>query len=204
MHRTRSIDVLLNAAEEELEKIREFYGESAVSRNPSDRLLVAIKTYCEHLRSALDYVAHDIQQRCCPGAKPKAHVYFPIAKTPSDFDSAVRAWCPGLKSTCPQVWSQLESVQPYKGNENEWLETFRQLTNEVKHRDLVAHEYREEPVREGIPDGLGPVVFRVSAEEQGRPYDSWVEFLLRDSGKNSLLFLGGCRTDIWLLIDELL
>jgi hypothetical protein len=204
MRRIRSIDILLKAAEEELEKIRQLYGDSAVSRKPSDSLLVAIKTFCEHLRSALDYVAHDIQHRCCPGTKPKAHVYFPITETPSKFSAAVEKWCPGLKSTCPQVWNHLESVQPYKGKENEWLETFRRLSNDVKHSDLVAHEYRDEPVREGVADGLGPVVFRVSAEEQEKPYDSWVEFILRDSGKNSLLFLMGCKTDIGLLIDELL
>ena len=95
-------------------------------------------------------------------------------------------------------------MQPYKSRENEWLEVFRRLSNEVKHRDLVTHEYREEPAQEGIVDSLGPVVFLVSATEQGLPHDSWVEFLFKDSGNNFLLFLLGCKTDIWLLIDELL
>jgi hypothetical protein len=203
MSRIQSISTLLDAAEAEEGKIRQCYEESAAQRVASDRLKVSIKTFLEHLRSALDYQAHDIQDRFCPKADPKAKVYFPITSNSDGFKSHIGKWCPCLQQNGPRVWKCLESVQPYQGKDKEWLRQFNLLVNESKHRDLVVHEHREEPVSEGVADRLGPVVFRVPALEQDRLHDSWVEFRFADTGENSLLFLMNCRINVGLLMLDL-
>lgn len=203
MPRTQSISALLDAAEAEEDQIHQLYEESAARRIASDRLKVSIKSFLEHLRSALDYQAHDIQERYCPKANPKAKVYFPITLSPEAFKSHVGQWCPCLQQSAPKIWQYLESVQPYQGKGKEWIGRFNLLVNESKHRDLVVHEYREEPVCEGVADGLGPVAFRVPALEQDKSHDSWVEFLFADTRENSLLFLMNCRPNIGLLMLDL-
>jgi hypothetical protein len=49
----------------------------------------------------------------------------------------MREWFPGLDSADPDLWSYLESIQPYHGAGTEWMGEFNQVNNENKHSALV-------------------------------------------------------------------
>ena len=60
---------LLDAADASLPAIETLYGKSLASREIYPCLLIRIKNFLENLRSALDYAAREIFERCCSKAK---------------------------------------------------------------------------------------------------------------------------------------
>jgi len=44
---------------------------------------------------------------------------------------------PNLEVASPDLYSYLESIQPYKSGNNKWLGLFNKVNNENKHGDLV-------------------------------------------------------------------
>jgi len=134
--RTKSVSALLQRADTQLASIRGIYEKSLYDKHVDDALKVDIKNLCENLRSALDYIAHDVREKHCPSAGANARFYFPILPNATTFTQKTAQWFPGLVTAAPNVYAFLESVQPFH-NGYEWLGLFNRLNNENKHGDLV-------------------------------------------------------------------
>ena len=156
--RQASIEVLLNRCEADLATIEGDYNDSLHRREVRPKLQVDIKNFCENLRSVLDYLAHDIRERHCPAADPKARFYFPIIDDPKAFEGQVKKWYPGLDTAAPELWKYLGSIQPYHSG-FAWLAAFNKVNNENKHGNLVPQTRTEtEQVRVSTP-GVGTVTW---------------------------------------------
>lgn len=142
MSRQSDISALLAKADGQLAQIVREY-ESSLHKQTIDALLrVDIKNYCENLRSVLDYLAHDIREKFCPTANPKARFYFPILPDATQFSSQSTQWFPGLQIASPALWSELERCQPYQAGQS-WLGHINKLNNENKHGALVPQTRQE-------------------------------------------------------------
>jgi|SRR5712671_3444531 len=134
--RKASIDALLEHADTELAKIEAEYQESLHAKSIDTAMRIDIKNLCENLRSALDYLAHEVRESFCQQARGDAKFYFPILPDKATFDVRVDQWYPGLRSAAPSVVAYLEAVQPYQKG-FEWLGYLNKVNNENKHGDLV-------------------------------------------------------------------
>jgi len=144
MKRENNIYALLDRSDRDFIALNEAYRASLSAQAISDELQIDIKNLCGNLRSALDYLAADIREKCCPTANPKKHFYFPVLPTASDFSARASDWFPGLATSQPTIWALLESIQPYQPGQ-EWLGQFNRLNNENKHKDLVPQTRVETP-----------------------------------------------------------
>ena len=135
--RRDSIEALLKQCDEDIVSIEQEYNSSLDRQKIATDLQVKIKSFCEHLRSALDYVAHDIREKYCKDADPGMRFYFPILLSRSEFESQTNKWYPKLDGRVPDLWAYLESVQPYH-QDYVWLGVFNRINNENKHGNLVA------------------------------------------------------------------
>lgn len=140
--RKTNIDALLSKAQDQLKAIRAEYDRSLHAQKIDPALKIDIKNLCENLRSALDYIAHDIREKHCPAANPKDRFYFPILPDAQTFAKQANQWFPGLAAACPAVWTLLESIQPYQLG-YQWLGRFNRLNNENKHGNLVEQTRKE-------------------------------------------------------------
>lgn len=136
------MNALLQRADAQLASIKAMYEKSLHEKQVDDALRVDIKNLCENLRSALDYVAHDIREKHCPSASTTDRFYFPILPNAATFSQKAAQWFPGLPTAAPDVYAFLESVQPYQ-NRFAWLGLFNRLNNENKHGDLVEQSRTE-------------------------------------------------------------
>ncbi len=137
MSRQQSINAQIKRAEDMLPKIEAEYNNSLHKQQIQEDLKLDIQTFCGHLRSALDYIAHDIVEKYCPNAKSGNRLYFPITDNNTSFKKRMTDSYPDLQTNCPDLYSFLESVQPYLKDENKWLSQFNEINNENKHNDLV-------------------------------------------------------------------
>jgi len=140
MSRKTDIEALLQRAEKTLPKINAGYDKALHSKEISADLRIDIKDYFGNLRSVLDYLAHDLVDKHCPGADPKDNLYFPIRADQVSFDKAMQKSYPDLKTNCKPAYDILEELQPFKKPENIWLTNFNKLNNENKHDRLVAQK----------------------------------------------------------------
>jgi len=141
-NRESNIHALLKRCRSDIADIEREYRESLAQKKVGADLQVDIKNLCENLRSVLDYLAHDVRESHCPGAKAGQRFYFPIFDSRPVFEGQASKWFPDLKANAPDVWDELERAQPYHSG-NEWLGKFNQLNNENKHRNLVAQTRTE-------------------------------------------------------------
>jgi hypothetical protein len=132
--RTKSVNALIQRAESQLTTVRSAYQKSLHEKHVEDSLKIDTKNLCENLRSALDYVAHDIREKHCSTATGK--FYFLILPNASAYAGQMAQWYPGLQTTAPNLYALLESIQPYKSG-YAWLGLFNRLNNENKHGNLV-------------------------------------------------------------------
>lgn len=183
MSRRSSIKTLLAESEQQFEEIQQRYVSSVQSRQLDPVIGVRIKNYCENLRSVLDYLAHEIRERCSPSRGTKRY-YFPIFERKRCFDKSVRKWFPDLKTSCPDVLAYLYSVQPLRHRSpppyRRWLWHFNRLNNAGKHDDLVIHTQRQAP-----PEGSGRLGAAAVRDGSGR----WTEFRFKLPKKNALMLL---------------
>lgn len=135
--RQEDVQALLTQAREQLREVEGKYQSSLTMKYISLDLKVKIKNLCENLRSVLDYVAHDIRETKCSQPKESDRFYFPILPDRKQFESKMREWFPGLDSAVPDLWSYLESIQPYHGAQTEWLGQLNRVNSENKHSALV-------------------------------------------------------------------
>lgn len=99
---------------------------------------VMLKNVLENLRSALDYLAHDISEELAriPGGRAAPEkLYFPYGLRENHFLIGVRKNFPTLRDAKPQVFEAILEIQPFQSGEN-WLFDLCTLTNEAKHRNL--------------------------------------------------------------------
>lgn len=135
--RQADIQALLKHAREQFREVEAKYQASLTAKSVSFDLKVKIKNLCENLRSVLDYLAHDIRETRCSQPKENDRFYFPILPDKKQFESKMEEWFPGLDSVEPDLWSYLESIQPYHGVQTEWLGQLNRVNNENKHSALV-------------------------------------------------------------------
>ncbi len=178
MKRKGDIAALLAKSEQQLNEILKAYDSSLQQQAIAAPLLVDIKNYCENLRSVLDYLAHEIREKYCPGANPKDRFYFPIFPDATQFAAQAGKWFPGLASSASRVWAALESCQPYQPA-FAWLGLFNKVNNENKHGALVPQTRQE----------LGT---QVKAEIQGGGSVAWNPSSVRFGAGVSI---GGVRVD---------
>ena len=120
----------------DLKNIEQQYEEALSGKKIPTSLQIDVKNFMENLRSALDYMAHDIYEailkpeRDKSGKKEIERIYFPYGKTESDFKSALGSSLPELKSLNPKIFALVEDVQPHKYNED-WLYQFCRIVNEI-------------------------------------------------------------------------
>jgi hypothetical protein len=136
--RKTDIEALLKRAETTLKKISSEYDNSLHTKTVSAELRIDIKDYFSNLRSILDYIAHCIVDKYCPEANPRNKLYFPIRADHNGFETEMNKSYPYLISNNKTIYDILESIQPFKKDENIWLTFFNKLNNENKHERLVA------------------------------------------------------------------
>jgi hypothetical protein len=129
--RKTDIEALLKRAETTLKRISSEYDNSLHTKTVSAELRIDIKDYFSNLRSILDYIAHCIVDKYCPEANPRNKLYFPIRADHNGFETEMNKSYPYLISNNKTIYDILESIQPYKKDENKWLTFFNKLNNET-------------------------------------------------------------------------
>ncbi|MEX0749605.1 MAG: hypothetical protein WD359_02260 [Dehalococcoidia bacterium] len=163
LERRSQIAALLAAARNDLRPIEAKYRSSLSSQGIDYDLQIAIKNLLENLRSALDYVAHEIRDVHCPAANKNARLYFPICPSKSSFAADL----PDLEVNRPAIVGYLASIQPYGEPKWQWLEAFVLLTNENKHHHLVPQTRTERVRVKATRSGAGEVSWDPSSVRFG-------------------------------------
>jgi hypothetical protein len=208
MQRASSIGALLKRATADSSELHAAYEASLHAKHVSDELRVQIKSIFENLRSCFDYMAQDIFDSKCAGAKKPSRLCFPIRQSAPEFQQAIASDFPGLALAAPAVVATIEAIQPYN---DPWLGKFNKLNNHNKHQDLAAQtrsEARHVKVSRG--DGAvswGPgVTFGSGVSVMGVPIDhrtqmpvpnnvvqtevvTWVDFRFSEVDESVLVFV---------------
>jgi hypothetical protein len=146
MNRKEDVETLLKAVEEQHFLIKLKYNEALTNKKIEIR--VYVKNLMENLRSALDYMAHDIYESICKpprassGQPDPRNIYFPYAKNEADFKSRLNKNLPDLESISKPIHDIIFSIQPFKCGDN-WLYNFCEILNHKKHERLVPQERHE-------------------------------------------------------------
>lgn len=140
--RKEQVSDLIEHAENDLNSISADYNKGLKERAIPPALQIDIKNYMENLRSALDYMAHDIYEqqiashRATTGQHEIKNIYFPYGQTENDFKSGVGSSLPDLYAVSQDLYDIIEEIQPYKTGDN-WLYEFCSTLNENKHDNLT-------------------------------------------------------------------
>ena len=116
---------------------------NAYSDNQIKELVrVKVKSILEHLRSCLDYLAHDIYEKVYLNTDIKNQdssnlkIYFPYGKTNNSFEKNLSRNFTDLKIKNSEIYSLIASVQLFSCG-NDWLYNLCNLTNNNKHNALT-------------------------------------------------------------------
>ncbi|MBN2548376.1 MAG: hypothetical protein JXB15_04405 [Anaerolineales bacterium] len=145
-NRRSDVDTVLIEATRQHTMIRQGY-ERALQDKSLD-LRVPVKNLMENLRSALDYMAHDVYIACCQavrranGKPDPRKIYFPYGRTEEDFIKRVGDWLPNLGTNSPEVYRILLSIQPFSCGDS-WLYDLCTILNTNKHDHLTAQTRME-------------------------------------------------------------
>ncbi|HQH17986.1 MAG TPA: hypothetical protein PKZ43_00410 [Bacteroidales bacterium] len=140
--RKNDVNALIEHAKNDFENIKNQYSKALDETSISSTLQINIKNFMENLRSALDYLAHDIYEKhIAPyrktNGKPEIiKIFFPYGKTENDFKSGVGSSLPDLKIVSIKLYEIIEAIQPYKIGDN-WLYDFCKILNDKKHNTLT-------------------------------------------------------------------
>jgi hypothetical protein len=152
--RLADIHELLNQVEVDL-SVLEAEVEAAKGGNDIETLpRVLVKSCLEHLRSALDYAAHEVAEKYLGLNADEKKIYFPYGKTEEEFQKSLNRNLPGISEDLRTI---IESLQPHRSGA-EWLLELCEHTNFNKHRALTRQERKQsEPsTRVGNLIELGP------------------------------------------------
>ncbi len=136
----RALGALLTSTHANTARFLDRYLRPNIDPAELDGLRVDLKNLLENHRSALEYTAHHIADRCAPKL-PSTKVQFPIAKssdTATTFALKLDQWFPCLGTSVPKVRDDLLSIQEFNGEL--WLRQLADLTNFNKHRSLSVQE----------------------------------------------------------------
>jgi hypothetical protein len=164
MDRKKDTTSIIDAAIKQHREILASY-EIALSNKSMD-LRVPVKNVMENLRSALDYMAHDIYEVCCQPIRKKSglpdpfNIYFPYGRTEPDFKSRIGSSLPGLATTCPPVYDLLISIQLFACGDK-WLYDLCSILNENKH-DRLTEQVRTENQTHTVQGPYGSVTIPVN------------------------------------------
>jgi len=159
MSRRTDTATIIAASKKQYEAIRSDY-DRALQDHSLD-LRIPVKNLMENLRSALDYMAHDVYDSCCKpfrAATSKSdprNIYFPYGQTDKDFKSGLGSSLPDLQSQSPAVYQLIESLQPFRSNDS-WLYDLCTILNENKHDKLTA-QVRSEVETYSVKSDYGSV-----------------------------------------------
>ncbi len=135
MSRYNDIQAHLKVARASLATIQKRYQSSLEAKEIDPQLKIEIKNYLENLRSVLDYLASEINERYCV---KRTRAYFPTScKDSQTFHKHMNRYFPGLEATRKDLFTELESYQPYACNAPESLSLFATLVNQNKHDRLT-------------------------------------------------------------------
>ena len=222
MKRAVSIEALLRKAAADFADLKRAYESSLAQKHVSEDLKVSIKNIFENLRSCLDYLAQDVFETHCRGAKKPDRLYFPIRSTPPEFQQAITKDFPGLPVASKSAYDIIEAAQPYHAP---WLGWFNKLNNHNKHQDLV-EQTRTEARRVTVSRGEGSVswgpgvTFGGGVSVMGVPIDPrtqmpvpntvattevavWVDFRFREIDQSVLPFLDASLQNVNELFTKL-
>jgi hypothetical protein len=94
MKRAASIEALIRKSREGLADLKKAYETSLHELVIRDDLKVDIKNIFENLRSCLDFLAQELFEAFCKGAKKPAKLYFPIRQTSAESAQAISVIIP--------------------------------------------------------------------------------------------------------------
>lgn len=193
--RSDRVLALLDFAEKQLKEIATEY-ESAVGLEQVPLALsIKVKNYCENLRSALDYLAHQVFESLQPTRDIPKTLSFPMSWRKSKAEAAIEKQFPGLKETRPKLWRIISDFQPYRKN-NSRLRHFLSVVNDSKHWDLVPQRSVKAPFHSQASRQLGPVAWRSEATGE------WVTFRFRGLNENAYWILLFMHQEIRELVDS--
>ncbi|CAM3517303.1 hypothetical protein BS639_08905 [Rouxiella silvae] len=111
-----------------------------------------VKTILEHLRSSLEYLAHDINDNF---SKPNEKIfYFPFGNERLVFEESVKRNMPLLKDEFSIVYELISDLQPFSCGDD-WLTIMCKLTNQAKHTKPIG--ILEEEVTESVLISAGGI-----------------------------------------------
>jgi len=132
--RKEDIKAIIDKAKATFPMIKKWYDESLHQQEISHKLKVEIKNYLENLRSVLDYLASEINERYCI---KKTKAYFPMScEDATAYSLFMKRHFPGLKDNNKSLYNLLESYQPYAPKASSTLSSFGVLVNKNKHEEL--------------------------------------------------------------------
>lgn len=164
MNRKSDVDSILVVATQQYHTVLQGY-ERAL-RDKSLDLRVHVKNLMENLRSALDYMAHDIYESSCQPARiargqpDLKNIYFPYGKIETDFKAGIGRSLPDLCTLAPDIYKILVSIQPFACGDS-WLCDLCTILNENKHDRLKAQE-RSESETDTVDSQYGSVTITIN------------------------------------------
>lgn len=200
------------------------YEEALLTGHVSIELRLIVKEIFDHLRSALDYVAREVCERCLSINDGK-QFYFPITSksfSQENFRSRLGKLMPGLIESRPDLIPTFESFQPFFSSNNNWISDFATLCNESKHEQLST-VYRSQGLGESQLDASGefswvtyrdkegkrpafrkmPLVLITSRSENGTGNFTFCYVEFTETGEELLGFLDVCIDGIQNIIETL-
>lgn len=144
--RLNDIRELLQDVEDNIKLIEKEYQKALTDKDIQQVMKVKVKSSLENLRSCLDYCAHDIYDIIYKaidyksiGELERLKIYFPYGETDVNFKASVGRTFKRLKTVNSQVYVIIESIQPFKCNNN-WLVELCRITNNIKHKELIKQQ----------------------------------------------------------------
>ena len=136
MDRQQDISELLSTVSASISTLEDSYEQARSEDENKSISRPLVKSSLEHLRSILEYSAQDIWHSY--NTEPR-RLYFPYGKKASNFKSSSQNNLPKLKIEKPTIYCLIESLQPYKSNDD-WLIDLCTQTNFNKHNQLSRQE----------------------------------------------------------------
>ena len=139
---------LINESKETLAEIKSAYEDSLHDQEVKPKLLIKIKNFMENLRSALDFIAHDLFDKYGTTSGNAPNIYFPYAWDGLDLNgfrtkNRIEKCIPGLIANRSDIASKIEDYQHFSSANNWWLPKFMDLNNENKHQRLTPQTRKE-------------------------------------------------------------
>lgn len=144
--RKKHCQALIEDSEEILTRIEEKIKMNILIADNTEIVIPQVKSFLEHCRSILEYIAQDVFQLLVPKEEKEKklrknkNVYFPYGKNRAEFESSIQRNLPGLDKK-DNVYKMIEELQDHKRFKNKKFLSFMcNLTNENKHDHLSEQE----------------------------------------------------------------